>query len=192
MATEPALAWIVGFEKAPGLDASQISDEVIESMFFDFLPAWDGNAADFSASARLRPTSEVMYMEYKFYCAHNAVRSAQMGGATVPAGFDSVAHGGAVHERRHALTWALAQDDDWDDTDLSTCRVRNRFRTQPASKCMARRRAFDLDQVAPGDGGFGLSGLDLAVLARQPAFLRIALLTEDCHGMHIKKTLAPR
>jgi hypothetical protein len=115
-----ALAWIVGFEKAPGLDASQISDEVIESMFFDFLPAWDGNAADFSARTRLRPTSEVIYMEYKFYCAHNAVRSAQMGGATVPAGFDPVAHGGAVHERRHALTWALAQENDWDDTDLST------------------------------------------------------------------------
>lgn len=42
-------------------------------------------------------------MEYKFYCAHNAVRSAQLGRATVPAGFDTVTHGGTVHERRHAL-----------------------------------------------------------------------------------------
>ncbi|MDQ1920353.1 DUF4272 domain-containing protein [Massilia pseudoviolaceinigra] len=115
-----ALAWIAGFEPVPALDASQISDEVIEAMLFDFLPAWADNAADFSAGVSLRPASEVIYMEYKFYCAHNAVRSAQLGGATVPAGFDPVMHGGAVHERRHSLTWALAPEDDWDDTDLST------------------------------------------------------------------------
>ncbi len=115
-----ALAWIVGFARAPTLDASQISDEVIEAMLFDFLPAWDGNIAAFSAGASLRPTSEVIFMEYKFYCAHNAVRSAQMGGMTVPVDFDPIAHGGAVHERRHSLTWALAQGDAWDDTNLST------------------------------------------------------------------------
>ncbi len=115
-----ALAWIAGFARVPTLEAGQISDEVIEAMLFDFLPAWDGNIADFAARASMRATGEVIFMEYKFYCAHNAVRSAQMGHATVPEGFDPIAHGGAVHERRHSFTWALAQDDDWDDTDLST------------------------------------------------------------------------
>lgn len=115
-----ALAWIVGFVKVPTLDASQISNAVIESMLFDFLPTWDGNIADFAAGALLRPTSEVIFMEYKFYCAHNAVRSAQMGGTTVPVDFDPIIHGGAVHERRHSLTWALAQGDNWDGTDLNT------------------------------------------------------------------------
>lgn len=115
-----ALAWVVGFAKVPTLDASQISDEVIEEMLFDFLPGLDGSIAGFVASAQLRSTDEVIFMEYKFYCAHNAVRSAQLGGSTVPADFDPIAHGGAVHERRHSLTWALAPGDDWDDTDLST------------------------------------------------------------------------
>lgn len=115
-----ALAWIAGFEQAPELAASQISDEVIDDMLFDFLPGWDDDAADFAASVALRPASAVIEMEYRFYCAHNAVRSAQMGATTVPAGFDPIAHGGAVHERRHALTWALAPGDEWDDTDLST------------------------------------------------------------------------
>ncbi|WP_426344255.1 DUF4272 domain-containing protein [Pseudoduganella sp. R-32] len=115
-----ALAWILGFAQVPTLDASQISDEVIEAMLFDFLPDWDGNIADFAASASLRAAGEVIFMEYKFYCAHNAVRSAQMGSMTVPKDFDPIAHGGAVHERRHSFTWALAPGDDWDDTDLST------------------------------------------------------------------------
>lgn len=114
-----ALAWIVGFSKMPTLEASQISDEVIHAMLFDFLPDWSGHLDVFTTRASLRPASEVVFMEYKFYCAHNAVRSAQMGHATVPEGFDPLAHGGAVHERRHSFTWALAQDD-WDDTDLST------------------------------------------------------------------------
>jgi len=115
-----ALAWVVGFATMPSLDACQIADEVVAAMLFDFLPAWDGNVTDFAAGATLRPSSEVIYMEYKFYCAHNAVRSAQMGGMTVPTSFDPIAHGGAVHERRHALTWVLAPEDHWDNTDLST------------------------------------------------------------------------
>ncbi|QNA90551.1 DUF4272 domain-containing protein [Massilia sp. Dwa41.01b] len=115
-----ALAWVAGFPRVPTLDAGQVPDEVINELLFDFLPPWEGSAADFAANASMRPASEVIPMEYRFYCAHNAVRSAQMGGATVPSGFDPIAHGGAVHERRHALTWALAGEDSWDETDLST------------------------------------------------------------------------
>jgi hypothetical protein len=39
---------------------------------------------------------------------------------TVPADFDPIANGGVIHERRHALTWALAPGVSWDDIDLST------------------------------------------------------------------------
>lgn len=28
--------------------------------------------------------------------------------------------GGAIHERRHSLTWILSPGIDWDDTDMST------------------------------------------------------------------------
>ena len=115
-----ALAWILGFEEAPALDAGQIPDAVIHAMLFEFLHGCNDDAADFAARAALRPASEVVYMEYKFYCAHNAVRGAQTGHPSVPAGFDPVAHGGAVHERRHSLTWSLAPGVDWDETDLST------------------------------------------------------------------------
>lgn len=115
-----ALAWVVGFKEEPTLDASQIPDAIIQALLFDFLPGWDGNAADFAARIRLRSTRELCHMEYKFYCAHNAVRGAQLGGATVPKDFDPIAHGGAVHERRHSLTWSLAPRVDWDETDLST------------------------------------------------------------------------
>ena len=59
-------------------------------------------------------------MEDLFYCAHNAVRSAQNGGETVPSGYDPVEEGGGVHERRHALTWCLSPGVKWDETDLST------------------------------------------------------------------------
>jgi hypothetical protein len=59
-------------------------------------------------------------VEYRFYCAHNAVRSARPGGRTVPDGFHPVMHGGAVHERRHSLSWCVAAGVTWDDTDLST------------------------------------------------------------------------
>lgn len=115
-----ALAWTIGFDEVPSLDSGQIPDAITQAMLFHFLPGMDGNAVDFAARVAVRPLREIVYMEYKFYCAHNAVRSAQMGGTTVPAGFDPIAHGGAVHERRHSLTWSLAPGVDWDETDLST------------------------------------------------------------------------
>ena len=62
-------------------------------------------------------------MEDLFYCVHNAVRSAQLAMheenddavGIVPEGFDPIANGGVIHERRHALTWALSPGVDWDE-----------------------------------------------------------------------------
>ena len=115
-----ALAWVLGFEPEPGLEASQIGDEVTRPMIFEFLPGLDGAIDSLLAKAAPRSATEVIAMEYRFYCAHNAVRSAQLGGDTVPDGFHPIVHGGAIHERRHSLSWCVGPDADWDETDLST------------------------------------------------------------------------
>jgi Domain of unknown function (DUF4272) len=115
-----SLAWVLGFQPAPDLAASQMADEVIRAMILDFLPGLDAGSDALLARARPRSAMEVVEMEYRFYCAHNAVRSAQLGGDTVSAGFDPIAHGGAVHERRHSLSWCIAPGTAWGDTDLST------------------------------------------------------------------------
>ena len=114
------LAWALGFDPEPDLLAAQIGEEVTQSMIFDFLPGLEATVDELVDGGTPRSEKTVLAMEYRFYCAHNAVRSAQLGGKTVPNGFHPVIHGGAVHERRHALTWCLAPDTDWDETDLST------------------------------------------------------------------------
>ena len=115
-----ALAWVLGFEAEPTLEASQIRDDITHSLIYDFLPGLSGTIAGLLASAAPRSADEVIALEYTFYCAHNAVRSAQFGGQTVPEGFDPVMHGGAVHERRHSLSWCIEPDAPWDEVDLST------------------------------------------------------------------------
>lgn len=115
-----ALAWALGFDPTPNLEAAQIGDDVTRPMILEFLPGLDGNVDEFLAKCNLRSAEVVVAMEYRFYCAHNAVRSAQLGGNTVPDGFHPILHGGAVHERRHALTWCISPDTAWDETDLST------------------------------------------------------------------------
>jgi hypothetical protein len=112
------LAWILGFDPKPALQG--MADDSIISKVMTFLPRDSQTAASFLKDSRIRPLSEVDALEDLFYCAHNAVRSAQLGGDAVPKDFDPISDGGVVHERRHALTWALSPGVAWDDTDLST------------------------------------------------------------------------
>lgn len=114
------LAWALGFGPEPGLGAAQVGEEITRPLFFEFLPGLGATVGDLIGKATPRPADELVALEYRFYCAHNAVRSAQLGGDTVPPGFHPVVHGGAVHERRHALTWCVTPDVPWDETDLST------------------------------------------------------------------------
>ncbi|MES1241448.1 MAG: DUF4272 domain-containing protein [Acidobacteriota bacterium] len=114
------LSWILGFDPAPPFYTGQISDEARDRMIFEFLPNLDVSLSEFMAAVEVRPASEVGETEDLFYCTHNAVRSAQLGEPTVPEEFHPVRDGGAIHERRHSLTWALSPGTDWDDTDLST------------------------------------------------------------------------
>jgi hypothetical protein len=114
------LAWILGFEPEPSLAAEQIPDEITRSIIFEFLPGLDATVDDLIAKSTTRSSDDVVKMEYLFYCAHNAVRSAQMGEATVPTGFHPIIHGGAIHERRHSLTWSVTENVAWEEADLST------------------------------------------------------------------------
>lgn len=113
------LAWALGFDRAPDVGGAMIDGDVIGALG-QFLPRFDDSTEDFLARARVRPAGEVCDLEDLFYCAHNAVRSAQLGCDTVPSDFDPTVHGGVVHERRHALTWMISPGVDWDEADLST------------------------------------------------------------------------
>lgn len=115
------LAWMLGFEKVPSITHGQVSGEIMVPMLEDFLPALDESLDSFAVRVTLRPLDEVAQLEDEFYCTHNAVRSAQLGNLeVVPEGFDPIAEGGTIHERRHSLSWSLSPEIDWDDTDLST------------------------------------------------------------------------
>ncbi|MBM3997742.1 MAG: DUF4272 domain-containing protein [Planctomycetes bacterium] len=114
------LAWALGFDPEPTIEASQIDETITRAIFNEFLPGLDGTVAQMVEKSEPRSAGDVIALEYRFYCAHNAVRSAQLGGNTVPEKFHPIIHGGAVHERRHSLTWCISPDNLWDDTDLST------------------------------------------------------------------------
>ena len=113
------LAWILGFDTPPLFYIGQMPEEISTPMLLKFLPENQG-PEQLLAKNTLRSESEIIKMEDLFYCAHNAVRSAQIGNKTLPPRFHPVVDGGAIHERRHSLTWCLSPDTDWEDTDLST------------------------------------------------------------------------
>ena len=105
-----ALGWVLGFETEPAL-SGQFQGDLARELVFKFSARTD---------FQMRSLSEVIAEEDLFYCAHNAVRSAQLGKETLPEGMDPLAEGGCIHERRHGLTWCLSPGVSWDDTDLST------------------------------------------------------------------------
>ncbi len=116
-----SLAWVMGYPKAPVVAAGMIDQEIIHSLIFEFVGGFEQSVDGLVSKTQLRKSGPIIALEDYFYCAHNAVRSAQVGSAeTVPLEFDPIAHGGTVHERRHALTWCLSPGVAWDETDLST------------------------------------------------------------------------
>ena len=114
-----SLAWVLGFEQQPSLQG-MISDETVAELLRFFFAGNDKTLQNFLARIVPRNIHEIRAREDLFYCAHNAARSAQLGENTVPPDFDPISDGGVVHERRHALTWALSPGVAWEDTDLST------------------------------------------------------------------------
>jgi hypothetical protein len=110
------LAWALGHPTEPAVEAEFMDYSVIK----DFLSSAEGGVREWLRHCTARSLEEVIRLEYQFYCAHNAVRSAQMGQETVPDDFDPVLHGGVICERRHALTWCLSPGVAWEHVDLST------------------------------------------------------------------------
>ncbi len=115
-----ALAWSLGADIM--LEVNQeMMGEVRMQAIGKFLEIVWINKDEFLKEIELKPLSEVLQAEDIFYCAHNAVRSAQ-GGAekVVPEGFHPILNGGIIHEKRHVLTWLLSPNVKWGDTDLGT------------------------------------------------------------------------
>jgi hypothetical protein len=114
------LAWVLGYKKRPKLEGTVLSQDIERAIIMEFLPGIGATVDDLLGKSKLRSYEDVQPVEDLFYCAHNAARSAKLGGRTVPKGFDPTVGGEVVRERRHALTWCLSPGVAWEDTDLDT------------------------------------------------------------------------
>ena len=116
-----SLAWILGVASEPSATTGQLGEGPSDEVMGLFLPDFTVTAESLIAQGQTQSVEKVIQMEDLFYLAHNAVRSGQTGQTDVlPEGFDPIGDGGAIHERRHSLTWALTPAAAWDETDLST------------------------------------------------------------------------
>ncbi|UJF25220.1 DUF4272 domain-containing protein [Suttonella sp. R2A3] len=115
-----ALAWVLGFTIEPEVSIGQLPNDITSALMYDFLPGLEASVDDILSANQPRSLEEVVKLEDLYYCAHNAVRSAQLGHDTLPEGYHPISDGGAIHERRHSLTWCLSPGISWEDTDLST------------------------------------------------------------------------
>ena len=113
------LAWYFGYT-APDISGQMITGEQMQEILFKYTCPLDKKIEEWLETKETPSEEDLRKKEDLFYCLHNAVRSAQMGGQTVPPGFDPRSNGGVIHERRHALTWMLSKEMAWDETDLST------------------------------------------------------------------------
>ena len=118
-----ALSWVLGAPRVPGVDGKMPDGDAIRSIV---LAPKIGDAKAYSqwaASSNPRSVEEIAEVQDRFYLSHHFVRSAWLSPSNsrmLPPGFDARSNGAAVQLRRHALTWVLAPEDSWDDTDLST------------------------------------------------------------------------
>ena len=114
-----SLAWYFGYS-APEITGHMMSGEQMQEILQHYSCPLEGNIEEWIKEKQTLTENELVQKEDLFYCTHNAVRSAQLGGETVPNGFDPIGNGGVIHERRHSLTWMLSKGVSWDETDLST------------------------------------------------------------------------
>ncbi len=113
------VAWVLGFPTAPRVEGKAITtatSNAIQTM----IPPLDLSIDALLERARPRSYAVVDRLEDRFYCAHNAVRSAQLGGRTVPRDFDPEFGGLFIEARRHGLTWCLSPGTSWAKTSLDT------------------------------------------------------------------------
>ncbi|MEQ8210867.1 MAG: DUF4272 domain-containing protein [Lacipirellulaceae bacterium] len=116
-----SLAWILGATDEPSATTGQLPQEISGALMSLFLPDFTVTAESLVTQGQTQPIENIVQMEDLFYLAHNAVRAGQTGHPEqVPDHFDPIGDGGAIHERRHSLTWSLAPGAAWNETDLST------------------------------------------------------------------------
>ena len=113
------LAWYFGYSE-PDIGGQMMSGNQMQEILQNYTCGLDGSIEEWTKNREVLSEAELAQKEDLFYCLHNAVRSAQMGGTTVPSTFDPVGNGGVIHERRHSLTWMLSKGVSWEETDLST------------------------------------------------------------------------
>jgi len=113
------LAWYFGYSE-PEITGEMMSGDQMQEILTQYTSPIDEKVDDWVSKQQLLNEDQLSKKEDLFYCLHNAVRSAQMGGNTVPEGFHPVGNGGVIHERRHSLTWMLSDGKKWEETDLST------------------------------------------------------------------------
>ena len=114
-----SLAWYFGY-KEPGITGQMMSGEQMQEILKDFSCPLNESIEEWVKGKETLSQEKLLQKEDLFYCLHNAVRSAQLGGETIPKDFDPMGNGGVIHERRHALTWMLSKGISWEETDLST------------------------------------------------------------------------
>lgn len=113
------LAWYFGYQE-PEIMGQMMTGEQMQEILMNFSCSLEEKVEDWIQNQKTISEEDLIKKEDLFYCLHNAVRSAQLGGQTVPEGFHPVGNGGVIHERRHSLTWMLSKDISWEETDLST------------------------------------------------------------------------
>lgn len=113
------LAWYFGY-KEPEITGQMMAGGQMQDILINYTSKLDQSVEAWVQSKETVTEQSLLQKEDMFYCLHNAVRSAQLGGNTVPGGFDPVGNGGVIHERRHSLTWMLSDGVNWEETDLST------------------------------------------------------------------------
>ncbi len=113
------LAWYFGYT-VPEITGQMMTGEQMQEILINYTCPLDGKIEDWLETKEIVLDEDLKKKEDLFYCLHNAVRSAQLGGQTVPSTFDPIGNGGVIHERRHSLTWMLSSGIEWDETDLST------------------------------------------------------------------------
>lgn len=114
-----SLAWFFGY-KEPEIMGEMMTGEEMQKILMEYTCPMEERIEEWVKNKRTISEEEVIQKEDLFYCLHNAVRSAQLGGKTVLIEFDPIGNGGVIHERRHSLTWMLSKEVDWEETDLST------------------------------------------------------------------------
>ncbi len=77
------LAWLMGFDTSPSVDGEMIAGDTTEALLA-FLPWQRLTLSEWARNVQFRSLEDVLAMEDLFYCAHNAVRSAQLGSTRSP------------------------------------------------------------------------------------------------------------